>query len=70
MLILVSIIILGFIIALCGRGGRHDKMMMIRGNADMRGGHMMMQGAVPAQQGRWAQPPTEEQLASTSIELQ
>ncbi len=70
MLILVSVIIILLIIALCARGYDHRgyKMNM------MRGGDMMMQkkmqAGYPAQQGRWMQPPTEEQLASTSIELQ
>ena len=70
MLILVSVIIILLAIALSARNYDHRgyKMNM------MRGGDMMMNkrvpGGYPTQQGRWMEPPTEEQLASTSTELQ
>lgn len=75
MLIAVSIIILLLAIAAFARGGRgHDMRMMQQRGGSFQGGKMM-QGKMPAgtpveEEQRLMRPPTEQELASSTIELQ
>lgn len=74
MLIAVLVVIGVLVIALSAGRGRHDRMMMRGG--DMQGGQrMMMQKKMPAgtpvgEEQRLMRPPTEQELASSSIDLQ
>lgn len=76
MLIAVSIIILLLAVAAFARGGRgHDmRMMQQRGGDNFQGGRMM-QGKMPAgtpveEEQRLMRPPTEQEIASGTIDLQ
>lgn len=78
MLIAVSIIILLLAIAAFARGGRGHDMRMMKGGYVEKGPKMMqrgMEGKMPAgtpveEEQRLMRPPTEQEIASGTIDLQ